>query len=55
MTGLLAANHVVRSLGLGREAVVLPTEAPEPHIAALKEANKAVKGALRSVLPLPLM
>lgn len=55
VTGLLAANHVVRSLGVGREAVVLPTEAPEPHIAALKEANKTLKGALRTVLPAPLM
>lgn len=55
MTGLIAANHVVRCLGKGAEAVILPTEAREPHIAALKEANRVVKGALRNVLPSPLL
>ncbi len=55
VTGLIAANHVVRCLGQGGEAPILPTEPREPHIAALKEANRAIKGALKSVLPSPLL
>jgi hypothetical protein len=49
VTGLRAANLVVDALGRGRHASILPVEPDEPYIAALKQANRAAKGALKAV------
>ncbi|EFN58666.1 hypothetical protein CHLNCDRAFT_29963 [Chlorella variabilis] len=46
VSGLAAANLVVQRLGQGQPADILPVEPDEPHIAAVREANKAVKAAL---------
>ncbi len=46
MTGLRAANLALDRLGQGRHASILAVEPDEPYIAALKEANRAAKGAL---------
>ena len=40
---------VVRRLGQGREAVILDVEPDEPHIAAGKALNRAVRGVLEGV------
>lgn len=49
VTGLRAANLVIDRLGQGLHANILPVEPDEPYIAALKDANRAVKGALRAL------
>lgn len=49
MTGLRAANLVIDRLGQGLHANILPVEPDEPYIAALKDANRAVKGAFRAL------
>jgi hypothetical protein len=49
VTGLTAANLVVTRLGIGQPAVVLDTEADEPHIAAVKTANRQLKMGLESL------
>ncbi|PSC69064.1 amine oxidase [Micractinium conductrix] len=46
VSGLEAANLVVGRLGHGERADILPVEPDEPHIAAAKELNRSVKGAL---------
>lgn len=46
MTGLTAANLVVDHCGVGKKAVVLDVEPDEPHIAAAKQANRAVREVL---------
>lgn len=46
VTGLQAANLVCQRLGQGRPADILPVEPDEPHIAAAKELNHGIKGAL---------
>jgi DNA primase len=49
VTGLTAANLVVDHCGQGSKAVVLDVEPDEPHIAAAKQANQAVRGVLDSL------
>ena len=51
VSGLTAANLVVRRLDAGVEAKVLPVEADEPHIVVARQANKLFKSALEAVLP----
>lgn len=46
VTGLTAANLVVDHCGVGKKAVVLDVEPDEPHIAAAKQANRAVREVL---------
>jgi hypothetical protein len=48
VTGLLAANLVVERLGSGLPAVILDTEADEPHIEFAKSANRLLKSTLTS-------
>ncbi|KAF6263863.1 hypothetical protein COO60DRAFT_1470323 [Scenedesmus sp. NREL 46B-D3] len=56
VTGLTAANLVVDHCGQGSKAVVLDVEPDEPHIAAAKQANQAVRGVLDSLgLKSPLL
>lgn len=49
VTGLTAANLVIDQCGLGQKAVVLDVEPDEPHIAAAKQFNQAVRGALEGL------
>ncbi|KAF8066234.1 pds [Scenedesmus sp. PABB004] len=47
VTGLIAANLVIDACGgRGAKAVVLDVEPDEPHVAAAKAANQAVRGVL---------
>lgn len=46
VTGLLAANHVIDKLGFGGKATILNVEPDEPHVAALKNVNRGVRGVL---------
>ena len=54
VSGLTAANLVVRRLDVGVEAKILPVEADEPHITVARQANKLFKSALEAVLPASL-
>lgn len=53
ITGLTAANLVIRGLSHGVPATIIPVEADEPHVVAAKGANQAVQGFLEA-LPFPL-
>ena len=46
VTGLTAANLVVKHLGHGKPAKLLDTEPDEPHIALGKELNKRLQSTL---------
>ena len=48
VTGLRAANLVIKQLGQGIPATILPTEADEPHVALGKAVNRRVKAAIQS-------
>lgn len=50
VTGVEAANAVVRQLGTGKPSSIIPLEADEPHIQALRTANRRAKRAV-SLLP----
>ena len=43
VTGLMAANLVIDTLGKGRKATILEVEKDEAHIMLGKEVNKALK------------
>ena len=49
VTGLIAANLVVRRLDFGKPARILDTEPDEPHIALGKELNKRLQTGLASL------
>lgn len=49
MTGLAAANMVVDTLGVGRNADILPVEADEPHIVAGRLINRTLKSAVKGL------
>jgi len=51
VTGLEAANHVIRYLGQGETASILPIEADESHIQAARTLNQTVRTGLKSVFP----
>ncbi|GAB4364487.1 MAG: FAD-dependent oxidoreductase [Elainellaceae cyanobacterium] len=51
VTGLEAANQVVRKLGTGRPAVILPVAADEPHIQLARQLNQSVRSLSQSFLP----
>ena len=56
MTGLRAANFVIDHLKVGKPAVILDTEADEPHIALGKAVNRTVRGAIERIgLPQPFL
>ncbi len=44
VTGLEAANAVVRQFGLGELAPIVPVEPDEPHIETLRDLNRSVRG-----------
>lgn len=50
VTGVEAANAVMKKLGTGNPADIIPLEPDEPHIQALRAANRQVKRAA-SLLP----
>eukprot|EP00898_Chlorokybus_atmophyticus_P005622 jgi/Chlat1/6060/Chrsp4S06343 len=43
VTGLEAANNVIDLLGHGEHARIMPVEADEPHVAALRQINRTVR------------
>jgi len=49
VTGLIAANEVIRKMQNGVTAKILDVEPDEPHIATLKTLNKNVKTQLREL------
>lgn len=49
VTGLVAANLVIERCGLGSQATVLDVEPDEPHVAAAKTADRALRGALEAL------
>lgn len=49
VTGVEAANAVVKRLGVGRAASIIPLEGDEPHIRALRAANSRAKRAVKSL------
>jgi uncharacterized protein with NAD-binding domain and iron-sulfur cluster len=56
VTGLTAASLVCSRLGQGGQAVVLPVEPDEPHIALGRQVNRAVKEALATAgIPNPFL
>ncbi|MEL7476675.1 MAG: amine oxidase, partial [Cyanobacteria bacterium J06555_12] len=51
VTGLEAANWVVRQLGQGESAHIIPIEPDEPHIEALRSLNRTGRAFARDWLP----
>ncbi len=51
VTGLEAANLVVKQFGLGKRANIIPVEADEPHIQVARSINKTVRDGLESFFP----
>eukprot|EP00210_Caulerpa_lentillifera_P001559 g1497.t1 len=49
VTGLIAANEVIRKMQRGVPAKILDVEPDEPHIATLKTINKNLKKQLRQI------
>jgi hypothetical protein len=49
VTGLVAANMVIATLGVGQAADILPTEADEPHIVAGRLINRTFKSAAQAL------
>ena len=54
VTGLMAANLVIDTLGKGRKATILEVEKDEAHIMLGKEVNKALKSLPFPPPPFPL-
>lgn len=46
VTGVEAANGVVKHLGVGKASEIIPLEDDEPHIKVLRSANQRLKRAL---------
>ncbi|CAN0045425.1 unnamed protein product, partial [Hapterophycus canaliculatus] len=46
VTGVEAANAVVKRLGVGRQGSIIPLEDDEPHIQALRAVNSRAKRAV---------
>ena len=46
VTGLEAANHVIKQLGQGQQANIIPIEPDEPHIQMLRSLNQMAKQIL---------
>ncbi|MBD1821077.1 FAD-dependent oxidoreductase [Cyanobacteria bacterium FACHB-DQ100] len=51
VTGLEAANQVINQLGVGKPAEIIPIEPDEPHIAALRSANRTLRDLTSSFVP----
>ena len=51
VTGLEAANHVIKKLGSGQLANILPIVPDEPHIQAARAINQAARNLQKQFLP----
>lgn len=51
VTGLEAANHVIKKFGVGQPADIIPIIPDEPHIQAARALNKIVRNIGEQVLP----
>ncbi|MBW4650149.1 MAG: FAD-dependent oxidoreductase [Kastovskya adunca ATA6-11-RM4] len=51
VTGLEAANLVIKSFGIGNKANIIPVEPDEPHIQIARTVNQTVRGISESFLP----
>ncbi len=51
VTGLEAANHVIRQLGSGQLANIIPVVPDEPHIQAARTLNRAARNLQEQFLP----
>lgn len=51
VTGLEAANQVIRRFGMGQPAMILPVDADEPHIQAARILNQNLRQFVQSRLP----
>lgn len=51
VTGLEAANLVIHSFGIGKDANILPIEPDEPHIQLARTVNKTFRDFGKSLLP----
>ena len=51
VTGLEAANLVVKQFGMGDRASIIPVETDEPHIQVARKLNQSVRDGLELFLP----
>ena len=51
VTGLEAANHVIKQLGNGQLANIIPVVPDEPHIQAARTLNRAARSLQKQLLP----
>lgn len=49
VTGVEAANAVVKQLGVGKASTIIPLEDDEPHIQALRAVNGRAKQVVKAL------
>jgi uncharacterized protein with NAD-binding domain and iron-sulfur cluster len=51
VTGLEAADLVIKRFGRGSKANIIPVEPDEPHIQIARTINQTVRGLSKAILP----